>query len=114
MLAALFISVAHAQVGERLKSCATCHGADGNSVTQGVPSIAGQPKIFLENYLVMTREGIRGAGDMQVLMKGVSDRDIVELARHYSTLPARTEPGPVDQKLFRRGQGQQCCRHVRQ
>ena len=25
-------------------TCANCHGPDGNSVTQGIPSIAGQPK----------------------------------------------------------------------
>lgn len=69
----------------------------------GVPSIAAQPKIFLENYLVMTREGIRGSDDMQGLLKGVSDREIVAFAAHYSTLPARPIEGDVDRTLYERG-----------
>ncbi len=84
MLAALFVCAAHAQVEERIKACAACHGADGNSVTAGIPSIAAQPKIFTENYLVMTREGIRGNEVMQGLLKGVPDREIVALAIYFS------------------------------
>jgi len=78
LLAALFISAAQAQDSARLNACAGCHGADGNSAIAGTPSIAGQPKIFLENYLVMTREGIRGTQVMQALLKGVPDKEIVE------------------------------------
>ena len=55
VLTALFVSVASAQVEERVKACAACHGADGNSTLAGTPSLAGQPKVFLENYLVLTR-----------------------------------------------------------
>lgn len=114
LLAALFISVAAAQAPNpspqapppaRLKACAACHGEDGNSVIAGTPSIAGQPRIFLENYLVLTREGLRGSEVMQALLKGVPDRDIVALARHYSALEARPAPGPVDRVLFERGRG---------
>ena len=103
LLAALFISAAHAQVEERVKACAACHGADGNSRTAGIPSIAAQPRIFIENYLVMTREGIRGSKEMQVLLKGVPDKEIVELAKNYSVLPARPEAGALDRKLYQKG-----------
>ena len=103
LLAALFISAAHAQVEDRLKACAGCHGADGNSVVAGTPSIAAQPKIFLENYLVMTREGIRGLDDMQALLKGVADRDIIAMAKHYSALPSKPGPVSIDKNLFRKG-----------
>ena len=58
MLTALFISSAQAQGGDKLQTCAACHGKDGNSSIPGTPSIAAQPRIFLENYLVLTREGI--------------------------------------------------------
>jgi len=105
LLAALFFSAAHAQVESKLKVCAGCHGADGNSTTAGTPSIAAQPRIFLENYLIMTREGIRGSEVMQALLKGASDRDIVALARHYSGLKARPAPGKVDRGLYERGRG---------
>ena len=101
MLTALFLSTALAQVDTR--ACATCHGADGNSATAGTPSIAAQPRIFLENYLVMTREGIRGSLVMQGLLKGVPDKDLVELSKHFSALKARPNTDAVDKVLFRKG-----------
>ena len=105
LLAALFIcGAAHAQTTEeRAKACAACHGADGNSAVAGTPSIAAQPKIFLENYLVMTREGIRGSSVMQGLLKGAQDRDLVALAVHFSKMKAKTAEEKSDQKLFNRG-----------
>ncbi len=109
LLAALFFSAAGlAQAppsAARLKACAACHGADGNSTLPGTPSIAGQPRIFLENYLVMTREGLRGSEAMQALLKGVPDREIVALSRHYSELKARATDEPADRVLFERGRG---------
>ncbi len=103
LLVALFVCAAHAQVEERIKACPACHGADGNSVTAGIPSIAAQPKIFTENYLGMTREGIRGNEVMQGLLKGVPDREIVALAIYFSKLPAKAPDGRVDKALFARG-----------
>jgi cytochrome c553 len=103
LLAALFFSAAHAQVGDKVKLCAGCHAPDGNSVTAGTPSIAAQPKIFLENYLVMTREGIRGSPTMQALLKGVPDKEIVELAKHYTVLKATGTKDPADKNLFQKG-----------
>jgi len=97
------MSAAHAQVEDRVKACAGCHGADGNSVIMGIPSLAAQPMIFLENYLVMTREGIRGLDDMQALLKGVPDRDIIAIAKHYSALPSKPGSGSIDKNLFRKG-----------
>ena len=105
LLAALFISAlpAQAQGGAAPAACAACHGADGNSAIPGTPSIAGQPQIFLENYLVMTREGIRGSQVMQALLKGVPDKDIVALSKHFSGLKAKTSSDPIDKKLFEKG-----------
>lgn len=103
VLTALFICAAHAQVEDKLKTCAACHGADGNSTIAGTPSIAAQPRIFLENYLVLTREGIRGTQAMQALLKGVPDKDIVALSRHFSGLKAKATTNPVDKKQFEKG-----------
>lgn len=107
LLAALFISAAHAQAPAQApastSSCAACHGPDGNSAIAGTPSIAGQPRIFLENYLVMTREGVRGSPVMQALFKGVPDKDIVALAKHFAAMKAKTVADPVDKKLFDKG-----------
>ncbi len=104
LLAALFVStVSLAQVEERLKVCAGCHGPDGNSTTAGTPSLAGQPKLFLENYLVLPREGLGGTDVMRQLLKGVSDREITALAAHYEKQKPRPQPGETDRKLYERG-----------
>lgn len=101
---AFFMCTAHAQPPqERLAACAACHGADGNSTKAGVPSIAGQPKIYLENYLVLTREGLRGDDEMRKLLLGVKDPEIIALANYYTALPPRPETGPGDSALLKRG-----------
>lgn len=90
-------------LAERIKVCAGCHGEDGNSRTPGVPSIAGQPRIFLENHLVLNREGVRGTEVMQDVMRGVGDREIIAIAKHFAALPARAAPGETDAALAKRG-----------
>jgi cytochrome c553 len=102
-LTALFIGAAQAQTADRLRICAGCHGADGVSQAAGVPSLAGQPRIFLENYLVLTREGIAGTDVMRALLKGVSDKEISALAVYYSKLPLKYSERPTESKIFERG-----------
>ncbi|CAN0367520.1 unnamed protein product, partial [Phaeothamnion confervicola] len=92
-----------AALAERLQACGGCHGPDGNSVTPGIPSLASQPKVFVENVLVLTREGLRGNQVMQALMKGISDREISALAAHFAALPAKPSPGEADKALLRAG-----------
>ena len=48
-----------AELQGRLQACAACHGAGGQSVLPNIPSLAGQPRVFLENQLVVIREGLR-------------------------------------------------------
>jgi cytochrome c553 len=97
--AALFCAHALSQ-----EQCAACHGAGGNSVQPHIPSIAGQPKLFLETQLVLMREEIRKSEQMLPVVKGMKDAEIVELAEHFSGLPARSlESGPADAALMKRG-----------
>lgn len=99
MLTALFSSVALAQ-----ESCLACHGPDGNSVTPGIPSIAGQPKVFLETQLVLIREELRPAPQMLPLVRGMKDAEITRLAEHFSKLPAKSmATTPADPKLAKQG-----------
>jgi cytochrome c553 len=102
LAAALLVSAAAAQ--DRVPICAACHGADGNSATPGVPSIAGQPRLFLETQLVLFREEVRVSPQMQPAVAGLSDREIVRLAAHYAALPARsTANAPADAAQVERG-----------
>lgn len=102
VLTALFISSAWGQ--ERVQLCAACHGPDGNSVDPKVPSIAGQPKLFLETQLVLFREELRKSDLMLPVVKGLKDPELIKLAEHFSKLPAKgMETGPADKALTQRG-----------
>jgi len=102
MAAALFLSPVLAQ--ERLQLCAACHGEDGNSVNPEVPSIAGQPQLFIENQLILFREELRKSDQMLPVVKGLKDAEIVKLAQHFSKLPAKSmETAPADAALVKQG-----------
>lgn len=99
VLTALFCSFSAAQ-----EACLQCHGPDGNSVTAGIPSIAGQPKLFIETQLVLMREELRPAPQMLPLLKGMKDAEISRLAEHFSKLPAKSmASGPADTALMKQG-----------
>jgi cytochrome c553 len=92
---ALFVATAAAQ--DRVALCDACHGAGGVSQTAGTPSIAGQPKLFLETQLVLFREEIRKSPAMQAAVNGLTDKEIVRLAEHYAAQAARpVADGPPD------------------
>jgi cytochrome c553 len=102
VLTALFISQAEGQ--ERLALCAACHGGDGNSANPQVPSIAGQPKLFIENQLILFREELRRSDQMLPVVKGLKDPEVIKLAEHFSKLPAKAmETGALDKALALRG-----------
>jgi cytochrome c553 len=98
MLTAFFVSPLAAQ-----ETCVACHGPGGNSQQPGVPSIAGQPKLFLEHQLILMREGLRPVVQMEALVNGMKDAEISRLAEHFSKLPAKSLEGPADPKLMKQG-----------
>jgi cytochrome c553 len=102
LLTALFVFSAFAQ--ERLQLCAACHGEDGNSTNPQIPSIAGQPKLFIETQLVLFREELRKSDQMLPVVKGLKDAEIVKLAEHFSKLPGKgMETGSPENSLVERG-----------
>jgi cytochrome c553 len=104
LLTALFISWGWTQ--ERVQLCAACHGQDGNSTNPQIPSIAGQPKLFLENQLILFREELRRSDQMAPVVKGLKDAEIVKLAQHFSKLPAKSmEAGVANKELAATGRG---------
>jgi cytochrome c553 len=102
LLTALFSFLVFSQ--EKIQLCPACHGDDGNSTNPQIPSIAGQPKTFLETQLVLFREELRKSEQMLPVVKGLKDADIVKLAEHFSKLPARSmETAPADAALMKIG-----------
>lgn len=104
---ALFAQGAIAQQGAAVQGaeqCVTCHGPGGNSVTAGTPSIAGQPRLFIENQLILIREGLRRSQAMEPVVKGMKDPQIIALAKHFSALPGRrVTQSPLDKGLAQKG-----------
>lgn len=111
LLTALFISEACFSQ-PATQACAGCHGADGNSQVPGTPSIAGQPKLFIENQLVLFREGLRQSKVMEPVVKGMKDAEIVQLARHYAGLPARPAAASAGDKALL-GKGRALAKKLR-
>ena len=103
-LTALFVLPALAQpLTGRLAQCDACHGPGGNSATAGTPSLAGQPAIFLENQLVLLREGMREVPQMAASVQGLKDAEIRLIARHYARQKPADPQGKPDPALMKRG-----------
>lgn len=93
----------HAAINAKIASCGSCHGADGNSTREGIPSLAGQPETFLVNQLILIREGVRRSEIMRPQVRGLDDNTIIAIARYFSALPPRSVDGPADPALAERG-----------
>jgi cytochrome c553 len=91
-------------ISTKLQVCGACHGPDGNSKIAGTPSLAGQPKTFLENQLVMIREGMRDLPAMKGQLDGVNDATIIAIAKFYADSPAVSQAGVRNPALFEKGQ----------
>lgn len=89
---------------ERAAQCMACHGPGGVSQIPAIPSLAAQPRVFIENQLVLIREGLRDVPAMKGSLDGVPDAELTALARYFSAQPAPAiAKGPVDAQSFQRG-----------
>jgi len=81
-------------------SCNRCHGQNGVSTAQSVPTIAGisQPVAVdaLKAFKSKTRPCRETHGNMCDIASKLSDADITALAEHYSQLPYVHMRQPVD------------------
>ncbi|WP_424813270.1 c-type cytochrome [Roseococcus sp. YIM B11640] len=88
------------------QTCITCHGENGRSQMENIPSLAGQPADFITIQMILFREGIRQAPPMNDFAANMADQDIQDIAAFFASLP----PGPPDDRsprddaLFARGQ----------
>ncbi len=86
--------------------CTNCHGSNGRSEMEGIPSLAGQQPGYITLQMILFREGIRQVPAMQAFAQNMPDKDIEDLAAYFASLP----PGPPedrrprDDALFAAGQ----------
>ncbi len=68
-------------------ACASCHGEDGNSVTQGIPSLAGQqPEYFIsavKSYLDGSRKF--ASKEKQAMVSALNQVDIESMALYFAS-----------------------------
>src|SRR5262245_40713833 len=97
----------HAQaqtLQDKIAACPACHGETGQSANPDIPSIGGQPKLFVMYQLFFYREGRRENVEMNTVTKGMSDGDLEAISAHVAGLPPPpSADGPIDEGRYRRG-----------
>jgi cytochrome c553 len=66
-------------------ACIACHGADGEGVIPQPPTLAGQEADYLEYALHQYKDGTRSGTVMGAFTASLSDADIAQLAKFYSS-----------------------------
>jgi cytochrome c553 len=81
---------------QKAGACVPCHGAEGNGVTPGNPSLAGMPAFYTHWQLLMYRDGRRRDAQMSPFAVNLSDVDMADLAAYYAAQTPRPRPVEVD------------------
>ena len=88
---------------EKAELCAGCHGENGISQTENIPSLAAQPDLFVQWQLVFFRSGTRKNEQMQPIVEQISNEDIRNLGAYFASL-VPPKPLPDDNPdLSRKG-----------
>lgn len=108
--AVCLISIGIAQATEvsagnaKAEPCAACHGAEGIAEIEKMPSLAGQPDIFLQWQMVFFRAGTRKDEAMQAVVAELSNQDIRDLGAYFASLPPPAKStGSGDPVLMKAG-----------
>jgi cytochrome c553 len=81
-----------ADLSEKMAPCLACHGVEGQSENDNVPSLGAQQASYTVIQLYMFREKTRLAEPMNEMAAGLSDGDLQSVADALATLPAPKPP----------------------
>src|SRR5580693_10739972 len=79
-------------VKERLPTCLACHGENGQSQNENVPSLGAQQASYTVIQLYMFREKTRVTEPMNEMAKELTDGDLQSIADALAALPAPKPP----------------------
>lgn len=81
---------------EKAELCAACHGDNGISQTENIPSLAGQQDQFIQWQLVFFRSGARKNEQMQPIVEQITNEDIRNLGAYFASLTPPKPPASDD------------------
>src|ERR1700730_19245436 len=73
-----------AELSEKLAPCLSCHGAEGQSQIENVPSLGAQTPSYSLIQLFMFREKIRVADPMNEAAKELTDDELQSMAAAFA------------------------------
>lgn len=82
--------------------CTACHGADGNSLSDGFPKLAGQHEGYIVKQLMEFKSGARQNAVMAPMAANLSEQDMADLGAYYAS--QKTAPGAVTEDLLAAGE----------
>jgi cytochrome c553 len=89
---ALAADLPHEKIEEKAKTCAACHGVDGNAATDAqYPRLAGQYKDYIAKALHEYQSGERVNAIMKGFASTLSEDEVNGLAEYYSELPGKID-----------------------
>jgi cytochrome c553 len=108
LLAAVMIgSPAHAAdvaAGKaKAELCVGCHGENGISQMENIPSLAAQPDQFIQWQLVYFRAGTRKNEQMQPIVEQLDNEDIRNLGAYFAQLPPPKAPPDDNPDMSKKG-----------
>jgi cytochrome c553 len=110
------VSTAYAGAPASAKSCEACHGTDGVSTHEKIPTIAGVSAFYLEGQMQayqkhqrpcekvkFPNDASKPATDMCDIASKLSPDQIKEITAYFESLPFKAATQPVDPALVAKG-----------
>jgi len=98
---------------EKAELCIGCHGDNGISQMENIPSLAGQQDQFVQWQLVYFRAGSRKNEQMQPIVEQLNNEDIRNLGAYFATLTPAKPPTDDNPDLSAKGKqaaaGRRCA-----
>lgn len=86
-------------------TCAGCHGTNGHSAGDSLPSLAGLNKRYLYKSMRDFQSDARPSTIMGRIARGYSDQELKAIAAFFAGQKWRNAPADVDKKLAAVGKG---------
>jgi|SRR5581483_9036812 len=98
---------------EKAELCIGCHGENGVSQMENIPSLAGQQDQYIQWQLVYFRAGSRKNEQMQPIVEQLDNEDIRNLGAYFASLTPPKPPADDNPDLSAKGKqaamGRRCA-----